>query len=90
MIAAATTAADPIAALLNFGVLGLVAVLFITRRIITVGELDAARAATAAAEARAVAAETRERELERTVREEVVPAMVNVTNVASAILARQT
>lgn len=90
LIAQATGGPDAGALLtfLNYGVLGALVVLLLTGQLRRGSEVKEANERTVAAEARAVAAEARERELERTVRAEVVPAMVNLTNVAGSLLAR--
>lgn len=78
-----SAAADPlIGYVLNFGVLGVVTVLWITNRIKTAGDV-------AKAEARAEAAENRERTLNDTIRVDVVPAMVRFTDTATRILDRE-
>lgn len=87
-VAGGTGGADVAITLLNYGVLGALVVLLLTGRLRRSAEVDEANGRTAAAEARAVAAETRERELERTMRESVVPAMVRFTDNAVTILGR--
>lgn len=70
-----------VALLLNYGVLGLVTLAWLTRRIVTGGEL-------AAAEARAASAEARARALEDSIRADIVPAMVRFTDVGSRLAER--
>lgn len=67
--------------LINYGVLGALTILWLARRIVTAGEL-------AQAVARAEAAETRERELERAFRAELVPAVIRFTDTATRVLER--
>lgn len=71
-----------IALLLNYGILGLVTILWLTGRIETPKRGDAA-------ERRAEASEAREHELELMLRTEVVPALTRFTEVAGRILDRQ-
>lgn len=71
-----------LALLLNYGILGIVTLLWLTGRIETPKRGDAA-------ERRAEAAEARERELELVLRTEVVPALTRFTEVAGRILDRQ-
>lgn len=70
-----------VAILLNYGVLGVFTLLWLTGRI--EGPKRADRA-----ELRAEAAEARERELQKTLRDEVVPAMLRFTETATRILDR--
>lgn len=77
------TAADPlIGYVLNFGILGVVTVLWITNRIKTAADVTKA-------EARAEAAEARERNLNDALRADVVPAMTRFTDVATRILDKE-
>lgn len=70
------------AILLNYGVLGIVTLLWLTGRIETPKRGDKA-------EERATAAEARERELQDVLRHEVVPALVRFTETGSRILDRE-
>jgi hypothetical protein len=69
------------AILFNYGVLGVVTLLWLTGRIETPKRGDRA-------EERATAAEARERELQDVLRHEVVPALVRFTETGSRILDR--
>lgn len=64
----------------NYGVLGALFVLWLTRRIRAAGEVDEANARTAAAITRAEAAEERERALYESLRADVVPAMTRIAD----------
>lgn len=75
------TSGDVLGYLLNYGVLGLFAVLWLTNRIKTAADVTKA-------EARAEAAEARERALNDTLRTETMPALVRFTDTATRILDR--
>jgi hypothetical protein len=70
-----------LAVLINYGVLGIVTLLWLLGRIETPKRADQA-------EARALAAEQRERDLNATLRTDVVPALVQFTAAATRILDR--
>lgn len=73
--------ANYVAILFNYGVLGVVTILWL------LGKIETPRRAEIA-EARATAAETRERAMQDTLRNEVVPALVRFTDTATRILER--
>lgn len=79
---------DPLAYVVNFGILGIATVLWIRRSIRPGADVVDADARTARAEARAEAAETRERQLEQNLRDAVVPAMTRFTESAVRLLDR--
>lgn len=79
------TGAGELVGFVNYGVLGALFVLWLTRRIRTAGEVDEANARTAAAVARAEAAEARERALYESLRADVVPAMTRIADRLSTV-----
>lgn len=72
--------------LVNYGILGVLFYLWVTRRIATAGEVRDADARTVKAEERAEAAEARERALADVTRAELVPAVVRFTDTAARML----
>lgn len=78
--AGAIADAGDLVGLLNYGILGILFVLWLRRSIRTAGEVAEADARTTKAESRAEAAEARERALYESIRSDVVPAMTRITD----------
>lgn len=74
--------------IINYGALGALVILLLTRRLRTAGEVIDADARTVEERRRAEDAEARERAMAETLRTEVVPAMVRFTDIASRLLDR--